>query len=257
MVTSLPQYLIAIENLRIPDSDFSSTTLPWYRGQADSTWHLVPSIYRGDCDKEREREMSRDFRLRAHLDIEHTPTTYLGWLFVMQHYGMPTRLLDWTESSLVALYFAVEDFSRTSNAAVWVMHPWTLNKNAESYGQQSVPQLSKDIDDLYWYPMNTVLTQGQAVRVKKNRPMALRPAHTTRRIVAQRGQFTVHGHDTIGLDQVPQMNLDLFKVEIDGRYKLTLLRQLYKVGVSRYTIFPDLTGLSHELRVRYSKEFMR
>lgn len=256
MIKSLSEFLNAIDILRIPNSDVSSTTLPWYRGQADSLWHLIPTLYRGSWDPGREREMTRDFRLRALMEIEHPPLTYLEWLFVMQHYGLPTRLLDWTESCLVALYFAVERFDDICNATVWVLHPWTLNKHPDSFGQRSVPPISEDMNTQYCFPDYTVTPLGQTVAVIKEMPMALRPAHTTRRIVAQRGQFTVHGHERSGLDQMPNLKLDLKQVKIDGSKKLSILRELYKAGICRYTLFPDIVGLAEEISVRYSSTFM-
>lgn len=259
MISTLTEFLEAIDALKLPDSQLTSTTLPWYRGQGDTSWHLVPSMYRGEWDLAREREMTRDFRLRALLDIDHHPTMYISWLFVMQHHGMPTRLLDWTESSLVALYFAVENHARSSDAAVWVMHPWNLNQATESFGQKSVPHLTKEIDEDYWYPMNTVASAAAGPpQVGQKLPMALRPAHTTKRIVAQRGQFTIHGCETNGLDQIPSSRADikLQKIDIAGSRKLAILQELYKAGVSRYSLFPDLDGLSREISIRYSKKFM-
>lgn len=260
MVKSLNDYLTEIQKLKLPHSNVSSTTLPWYRGQTDSTWHLTPSIYRGEWDPVREREMTRDFRLRALMELDHKPTTYLGWFFVMQHYGLPTRLLDWSESCLVALYFAVEKFNSNSDATVWIMHPWNLNKYPESYNQQSVPPLDKEIDENYSFPINTLPTMaGGVIRIKKDLPIALRPAHTTRRIVAQRGQFTVHGHERTGLDQISttRADLQLRRIDIAGNSKLSILRELYTAGISRYTLFPDLDGLASEISIRYSKKFMR
>ena len=254
MITTLIEYLTKIETLIIPDSDLSSTTLPWFRGQGDSSWNLTPSIYRGDWDASRERELHRDFTLRALMEIDHKPTMYVGWMFVMQHHGLPTRLLDWTESSVAALYFAVENYSNAADAAVWVIHPWNLNELPTSFGQRSVPHLNEDIEADYLFPKNTI----PIPRIAKDLPMALRPAHTTRRIVAQRGHFTIHGQSRKGLDEIPTVSARLLtKLEIAGTSKLRILQDLYKVGISRFTLFPDLDGLSIELRIRYSKNFMR
>ena len=259
MISTVNEYITEIEGLNIPDSDMTSTTLPWYRGQSDSRWDLMPSMYRGDWDYEREREMARDFRLRALIDIEHKPRTYLGWLFVMQHHGLATRLLDWTESSLVALYFAVEDYNKDSDAIVWVFHPWKLNESQESYGQSSVPQMNKEIDENYSYPTHTIPcpTIGPP-KVQKELPMALRPAHTTRRIIAQRGQFTIHGNEPIGLNQIPKTRIDLNlkKLLIRKDSKMHILQELYRLGVTRHSLFPDLDGLAKEIAIRYSNDFM-
>ena len=255
MISTLTQYLNELANLRVLDTDLSNTTLHWFRGQGDSAWNLTPSLYRGEWEFAREREMTRDFQLRALVDVDKSPSTYLGWLFVMQHHGMPTRLLDWSESPLVALYFAVEDFANSRDAAVWALHPWSLNESAESFGEKSVPGLSKEIDENYWLPRNTHPTPA---RVKKALPMAIRPAHTTKRIIAQKGQFTVHGSEDVGLDQIfpPRANITLSKIEIKGTAKLDILKQLFITGISRYSLFPDLDGLSQEIRLRYSKKFM-
>lgn len=66
-----------------------------------------------------------------------------SWLTLMQHYGLPTRLLDWSESPLVALYFALSsDEDAKTDAAVWVLNPMRLNKKV-GYGEY-VPPISYD-----------------------------------------------------------------------------------------------------------------
>ena len=75
----------------------NATLNVWFRGQGDVTWPLKPSLYRGKFRPELEREMLRDFRAHA--------AEYVDWLFLAQHHGIPTRILDWTENPLVGLYF--------------------------------------------------------------------------------------------------------------------------------------------------------
>jgi len=102
---------------------------PWWRGQADASWNLVPSLYRkGFAVK--ESNINNRFRMLAKARYAHCPSEddLFAWLFLMQHYRLPTRLLDWSESPLVALYFAIEDEARDeADGALWALLPTRLN----------------------------------------------------------------------------------------------------------------------------------
>ena len=62
------------------------------------------------------------------------PANNWDWYFVMQHYGAPTRLLDWTEGALHGLYFALRNNYGYDDAAVWVLNPWKFNKKTVGMG---------------------------------------------------------------------------------------------------------------------------
>lgn len=107
----------------------------WYRGQSDYSWELVPSVQRADnMGKHYEQYITTNFMIQAMRLNPQMPQQYdrSSWLTLMQHYGLPTRLLDWSESPLVALYFALSS-QEDKDAAVWALNPMKLNKKVE-YG---------------------------------------------------------------------------------------------------------------------------
>lgn len=119
-----------VEALRLDQSPDGATT--WYRGHANSEWKLLPGLMRTTSRPSESTLLSRFKQSAAMLTDRLPPNSSFDWTFLMQHYGVPTRLLDWSESPLVALYFAVERSSEfpDTNSAVWCLKPTALNKNA-------------------------------------------------------------------------------------------------------------------------------
>lgn len=109
--------------------------LLWFRGHKDASWNVVPSVWRHG-DKKKEVSIAHQFRAWAqHRMQSHPPyDAWAEWLSTMQHYGLPTRLLDWSTSPLVATYFALEYLlddptKKPTDAAIWVLRPALLNKS--------------------------------------------------------------------------------------------------------------------------------
>ena len=127
---NLSEYMQRVESVQ------QSTGAPiWFRGVGLSTYHLIPSLYRhptkSDITELIELEGSLLARFRHRSIPYQTRPLSDSWelLFMMQHFGVPTRLLDWSENPFVALYFAITDAEGKvsagtfkTDAAVWILN---------------------------------------------------------------------------------------------------------------------------------------
>jgi hypothetical protein len=229
---------------------------PWFRGHQRAHWRLCPKLYReyGSFSEIRkddtEDELREDFITRAPILSEAVPNgdaqqTEWGWYFLMQHYGAPTRLLDWTDGALIGLYFAVRD------------NPWILNKR--SIGEEWVlpPSASgvtsRDRDLVKrWLPARFTKLKDLPIR-----PVAVFPAHTARRISSQRSCFTIHGSNQDGLDNLERQKGGSYleKIVIPAYCTRMIQGELAECGIDESTIFPDLGGLSRSVSERWRPEY--
>jgi hypothetical protein len=173
------------------------------------------------------------------------------WYALMQHSGAPTRLLDWTEGALIALYFAVRDKrDKTSDAAVWVLDPWELNRAVMGTAEVIAPGADigvlKEHADRYkqWLPARYEIGGDLTVKL----PAAIYPTHFDRRISSQRSCFTIHGSAKDGFDRLPERAEErLAKIVIPGSVAGEIDHALSIAGIDEITIFPDLDGLGRWL----------
>jgi FRG domain-containing protein len=131
-ISTIPEYLEVVEQCTKEWFQNESTWGPWFRGQSNADWALRPSLYRYFPLRRNiralEDEIRQEFAVRAPSLGTERPQNSWEWYFLMQHCGAPTRLLDWTESALIALFFAVKGkgIGRPKDAAVWILEPWKL-----------------------------------------------------------------------------------------------------------------------------------
>lgn len=195
-----------------------------YRGLKSSKFDLTPYIGRivpppsSKSKSSNEKEILRLFKEKSLPFLDFIPVTNWDWLAIGQHHGLPTRLMDWTRNPLVACYFAVEDECSDDSAIYAYYNKWyiSIEKHQEPFEYNKV---------------------GKFI-----------PRHLTRRITAQAGLFTIHPDPYKPFDSD-----EVEKIIIPNRIRHELKNTLNMYGIDRYSLFPDLDGLSNHIKWLRSK----
>lgn len=210
-----------------------------YRGVTRHDHVLIPKIGRGGArgmdiayDDNHERLLLELFRRQARPMVTSQPETDLEWMALAQHHGLNTRLLDWTESLLVAAMFATE-------SGITILRNFETGEQIDVppaiYGIRNLPE-AKNSDDPFGL---------EEVKV-------FRPAHISPRIAPQQAVFTVH---PMPQEEFDSDDLVRWTLEIKGTIEVKLA--LDAVGISRAALFPGIDGLAHALNWRYKWNVLR
>jgi len=222
-------------------------TAPWFRGHCRSEWTLLPTLARVPMDgnaryafgdrSTREANIYYEFVTRAG---EMLPGSNDSWatLFIMQHHGLPTRLLDWTDTLGVAIYFAVR--GATSDAAIWLLDPYELNKKGLGKAALIHPhKLDASYED--YFIENRAKPPTPAV--------AISPLRHDPRVSSQRSGFTLHKTLDAPLEELHEQAVR--KITIPAAALTGARRFLNVARISEFSLFRDLDSLAKEIYSDY------
>lgn len=207
----------------------------WFRGHADSSWSLVPSLARSARIAKGEAALIKRFKQNAVSFLPPGSRTEFEWLFLMQHHRLPTRLLDWTESPLTALFFAVEE-EPSKDGSLWCLDPIALNEFANIKFDLGVEIPAFDHDDVM---ENYLPTRIASETTSKLNPIAAMASRNSPRISAQLGVFTITHRDHLPIETLGA-GKHVWRLRIPARQKKALREELGILRLSRLTLFPEL-----------------
>lgn len=226
---------------------FEGSGSVWYRGHSDHSWKLE-SGYERLKKPPKEISLVNEFRQNANFLLDkHTPKNDFDWLFLMQHYGVPTRLLDWSESPLVALYFAVVSETRGAkkkDGALWVLDPGKLNTNTNAKKDPYIPAFEEGeyMDDFETIKIDSGSSAGLM-------PIAAIATRNNPRIQAQLGTFTISRSKTPIEDVGDKSHVHKYVIPKDS--KPIVAEELKLLGLGKFQIFPELASIGEKIKESY------
>ena len=287
-ISSLSDYLSAIENLKtyyptgmIMNNPTSTSFL--YRGLSDKDYQLLPGIFRKHITLQDGHEIVNDKYLAwademnilrafiheasAYLTI---PSDDLGhWLEYAQHYGVPTRLLDWSKNPLVALYFCCKD-QCDRDGTVWLLHAKNYARFVRS---KFAEQNNQEIKTAYMAIQG--LLNGN---LHCEYPILYTPYYVDMRMSAQGSYFMIWGTQRKPLEYLlnseeTKMDLPekenriraygtheitalLFRFIVLADRKQSILHELDTVGINEKTLFPGLDGIGRYIERQYRFDYL-
>lgn len=263
-----------------------------FRGQANSEWNLSsslervvhshhPTFYRSGYPNSYEAKMLEEFKYKYPLYAQNVypkEDENTEWLALMQHYGAPTRLLDFSKSIFVALFMALDN-SFSDNSVIWAINKFAIErKHIEKYMQDNhVSILRKDVSCKYIHDRANSYIDIVALPNTEKEILPVYPRLCNERIAIQQGLFLMASNLTVpfievfnsffqidsGIQTIPvkelldysytiaknknNCDITIFKIIIPKKFKWELTQLLKQMNITAETLYPGLSGLAKSL----------
>jgi len=227
----------------------------FFRGQSDKHPLLPSALRKSECNN---RDVFLDYKQVANHRMNYLDDLE-NMLVEMQHYGMPTYLLDWTVMPLVALYFACLE-KNEENGEVLILDPWSVYHDIlehnkmfhDSYLPSQYMDIMKTSRMLYsicweFKDIQSYIIKHYDFKIDPEdiiEPIPFVGRYMNERIAAQKGDFVIWGENKTSLEENPFYKYHIKKIVVDKDSKETILDELNKLYVNHFFIFPDNSGIS-------------
>lgn len=289
IIQSVQEYISLIEKLKdnytyehpiLPNSTFGKQIHEphfIFRGHSNhEKYSLIPGVFRWKKVSEgylvgefsqMEHNILNDFISEACRYISDVPVGDIAaWLEIAQHFGVPTRLLDFTENPLVALYFACAG-SPQENASVWIINEPAYNK--KFFSEFALVQTSKSQNAITQIISQEIIYQDYQQHVGNLQyiqwPWIYKPHHHAERMNLQSSVFMIWGanrqplnafltNDDYMVENQPTNSERgiMCHVDILTEHKSKLLKQLDSLGINEKFVYPGIDGVGRYIREKYS-----
>jgi hypothetical protein len=257
-----------------------------FRGQADASWDLTTKFereakkYQHDSYWFNNREfiILKDFQRRAHQYVQNLPDIgrYIEWLSLLQHYGGPTRLLDFTYSCYVAAFFALETAEKDS--AIWAVNVRKLKQQITKLADFEIKEQNYlELIEEYNIAAEAIIKK----RKKTDIVLLVEPFHQHERISIQQGLFLFPGNieqtfeynicslfefdfrdlsnknavnmNLSDIEKVDFSNVSIVKIIFPPNLRAQIHMELNKMNITSTTLFPGFEGFARSLSFRFSQ----
>lgn len=254
------------DNILENQTNNSTPTELWFRGQSTAEWDLKPGFHRilDHCERTETDYLNQFRQITSNNPIAFKLDKW-GWLTFAQHHMLPTRLLDWSTQPLIALFFACQEQSKPTidptnkNGALYILPPTLLNIRArkaheqyESKVNSTTTSLGYPIDGTGTPPLlddwDSTLDKYHPRAPKSTEPLppiAVRAPLLFERIIFQSGTFTIHPRKE---EEGNVFAHCVMKYIIPDSDKNKIMAELSNLGISEFSIYRDLDRAAKHIR---------